>query len=126
MLVNSDSNLASNINGPRSCGSDIDSGTDDGVDAGLDETKSLLWRHISFIIAPNHISGDSNILFTRVMIGKASIGGEVDIQPARQNLINNGDLPIKVPIRLGGQRRIEDGLCNACAFLKSILNVVNH
>lgn len=48
--------------------SDSDSGTDDGVDAGLDKTGCLLWRHITFIIAPNRTSRAPNILFAKVTI----------------------------------------------------------
>ena len=32
---------------------DSDSGTDDEVDAGRDNTGTLLWRHITFLIAPH-------------------------------------------------------------------------
>ncbi len=55
MLVNSDEELASDVDGSTYWDSDSDSGTDDGIDACLDETESLLWRHITFIIAPNRI-----------------------------------------------------------------------
>lgn len=67
-LVNSDGDLASDVDGSTYCDSDSDSGTDDGVDAGLDETGSLLWRHITFIIAADRISGEPNILFAKVTI----------------------------------------------------------
>ncbi len=67
-LVNSDCDLAADDDGSTYCDSDSDSGTDDGVDAGLDETGSLLWRHITFIIAPNRIPGEPNILFAKVTI----------------------------------------------------------
>ena len=45
MLVNSDKKLAFNVDGSTYWDSDSDSGTDDGVDAGLEETGSLLWSH---------------------------------------------------------------------------------
>ena len=45
MLVNSDKKLASDVDGSTYWDSDSDSGTDNGVDAGLEETGSLLWRH---------------------------------------------------------------------------------
>ena len=47
---------------------DSDSGTDDGVDAGLDDTGSLLWRHITFIIARSCNPGEPNLLFAKVTI----------------------------------------------------------
>ena len=67
-LVNSDGELACLIDRSTYWDSDSDSGTDDGVDAGLDETGSLLWRHITFIIAPNRIFGEPNVLFAKVTI----------------------------------------------------------
>lgn len=64
MLVNLDKELAFHVDRK----SDSNSGTDNGVDAGLDETGSLLWRHITFIIAPNRVFGEPNILFAKVTI----------------------------------------------------------
>lgn len=61
MFVNSDGELASHVDRSTYWESDSNSGTDDGVDAGLDETGSLLWRHITFIIAPNRVFGEPNI-----------------------------------------------------------------
>lgn len=46
-------NLDTDEDASTYCSSDSDSGTDDGVEAGLDETGCLLWRHITFIIAPS-------------------------------------------------------------------------
>lgn len=47
---------------------DSDSGTDDDVDAGRDDTGTLLWRHITFIIAPHQVHGEPNVLFAKVTI----------------------------------------------------------
>ena len=47
---------------------DTDSGTNHGVDAGLDDTKSLLWRHITFFISAHRVCGETNFLFAKVMI----------------------------------------------------------
>lgn len=68
ILVNSDGELASHVDRSTYWESDSDSGTDDGVDAGLDETGSLLWRHITLIIAPNCVFEEPNILFAKVTI----------------------------------------------------------
>ena len=68
MLVNSDCDLDTDGNASTYCDSDSDSGTDDGVDAGMDQSGCLLWRHITFIIAPNRIPGAPNILFAKVTI----------------------------------------------------------
>lgn len=68
MLINSNGELASHVDRSTYWESDSDSGTDDGVDAGLDETGTLLWRHITFIIAPSRVSGEPNILFAKVTI----------------------------------------------------------
>ena len=75
-LVNPDSDLdhdgdtsaCSNDDSDGDTDSDSDSGTDDGVDAGLDDTGSLLWRHITFIIAPHCDPGEPNVLFAKVTI----------------------------------------------------------
>lgn len=69
-LVNSGSDL-NNDGDASTCSdsdsnTDSDSGTDDGVDAPLDKTGSLLWRHITFIIAPHEIPGEPNLLFAKV------------------------------------------------------------
>lgn len=66
MFVNSDGEFASHVYRSTYWKSDSDSGTDDGVDAGLNETGSLLWRHITFIIVPNRVSGEPNILFVKI------------------------------------------------------------
>ena len=47
---------------------DSDSGTDDGVDAGLDDTGSLLWRYVTFVIARSCHPGEPNLLFAKVTI----------------------------------------------------------
>lgn len=67
-LAKADSDLDTDENASTYCDSDSDSGTDDGVDAGLDETGCLLWRHITFIIAPNRNPGEPNILFAKVTL----------------------------------------------------------
>lgn len=67
-LVNSDCDLDNHDHASTYFGSDSGSGTDDGVDAGCDETGSLLWRHITFIIAPDHIPTEPNILFAKVAL----------------------------------------------------------
>lgn len=48
--------------------SDSDSVTDDDVDAGLDETGSLLWRHVTFIVARSSTLGEPNLLFAKMTI----------------------------------------------------------
>jgi len=45
---------------------DTDGDTDDGVDAGDDMTRTLLWRHIEFVAAPNMEPQKPNILFAKV------------------------------------------------------------
>ncbi len=69
-LVNSDSDADSDDDGDGSTDydSESDDDTDDGFDAGLEETRSLLWRHITFIIVPNPISEEPNILFAKVTL----------------------------------------------------------
>lgn len=67
-LVNLDRDLTSLIDRSTYWDNDSDSCTNDGVDEGLDETGSLLWRHITFIVAPNCIFGEPNILFAKVTI----------------------------------------------------------
>lgn len=47
---------------------DSDSDTDDDIDAGHDRTGTLLWRHITFIIAPHESPGEPNVLFAKVTI----------------------------------------------------------
>ena len=47
---------------------DSDSGTDDEVDAGRDNTGTLLWRHVTFIIAPHQVPREPNVLFAKVTI----------------------------------------------------------
>jgi len=67
-LVKLDCDLNTNDNASTYYDCDSDSGTDDGVDAGLDETGCLLWSHIIFIIAFNRISEAPNILFAKVTL----------------------------------------------------------
>lgn len=67
-LVKLDCDLNINDNVSTYYDSDSDSGTDNDVDAGLDETGCLLWRHIIFIITFNHILKALNILFVKVML----------------------------------------------------------
>ncbi len=69
-LVNSDSNADSDDddNDSTDYDSESDEDTDDGFNAGLEETRSLLWRHITFIIVPNPTSGEPNILFAKVTL----------------------------------------------------------
>ena len=55
-----DSSTCSNDDGDG----DTDSGTNHGVDAGLDDTKSLLWRHIAFFISAHRVCGEPNLLTT--------------------------------------------------------------
>lgn len=64
----SENDMDANDDASTYCDSDSDSGTDHGVDAGLDETGCLLWRHITFIIAPNRIPGEPNNLVAKVTI----------------------------------------------------------
>jgi len=71
-LVNSDSDLYDGSKA-SSCSdgaddTDSDSGTDDEIDAGRDDTGTLLWRHITFIIAPHQTPGEPNVLFAKVTI----------------------------------------------------------
>lgn len=40
----------------------------------------------------------------------------------RDQVVNDGDPPIKVPITVGGRRRVEEGLGDTCAFLEGILD----
>jgi len=70
ILVNSDSNADSDDDGDGSTDydSESDDDIDDDFDAGLEETRSLLWRHITFIIVLNSISEKLNILFVKVML----------------------------------------------------------
>ena len=67
-LVNLDGHLGHGGDAGTHYDSDSDSGTDDGIDAGLDQTRCLLWRHITFIIAPNRTPGEPNLLFAKVTI----------------------------------------------------------
>jgi len=48
--------------------SESDNDTDDGADAGDDETRTLLWRHIEFYVARNEANGQPNVLFAKVHI----------------------------------------------------------
>jgi len=47
---------------------DSDSGTDDDCDAGTDKTKSILYRHISIIVARNPIPDQANIVFAKITL----------------------------------------------------------
>lgn len=71
-LINSDSDIdddASTCYDSKSdSNSESNSNTDDDINAGLDETKSLLWRHITFYIAQNSVSEKLNILFVKVTL----------------------------------------------------------
>jgi len=40
----------------------------------------------------------------------------------RDQVVDDRDLPIKVPVTLGRQRRIEEGLSDTCEFLEGILD----
>ncbi|KAI9871817.1 MAG: hypothetical protein M1830_002420 [Pleopsidium flavum] len=65
-LVNCDSDVADDAS---TCyDSESDSGTDDGINVGLDETRLLLWRHMTSFIAPNPIPREPNIRFTKVTL----------------------------------------------------------
>lgn len=71
-LVNSDSDT-DHAGDASTCSdgdddTDSDSGTDDEVDAGRDNTGTLLWRHITFLIAPHQVLGEPNVLFAKVTI----------------------------------------------------------
>ena len=48
--------------------SQSDNDTDDGADAGDDETRTLLWRYIEFYIARNEANGQPDVLFEKVHI----------------------------------------------------------
>ena len=48
--------------------SESDNDTDDGADAGDDETRTLLWRHIEFYVARNEVNGQPNVQFAKVLI----------------------------------------------------------
>ena len=67
-FIHSDAEFACSLDAGPFWDSDSVSGTDDGVDAGTNETGSLLWRHIIFIIAPDRVFGQPNILFAKVTI----------------------------------------------------------
>ena len=69
-LVNSNSDADSDDDDDDSTDydSESDDDIDDGFDASLEETRSLLWRHITFIIVFNSISEELNILFVKVTL----------------------------------------------------------
>ena len=53
----------------RTCyDSESDSDTDDDIDAGSDQTRTLLWRHVTFFIATNPGLEQPNILFATVTL----------------------------------------------------------
>ena len=53
----------------RTCyDSESDSDTDDDIDAGSDQTRTLLWRHVTFFIATNPGLEQPNILFAKVTL----------------------------------------------------------
>lgn len=60
--LNTDDNVSTYYN------SDSNSEINNDVNAGLDETECLLWRHIIFIITFNHIFEALNILFVKVTL----------------------------------------------------------
>ncbi|KAI9784715.1 MAG: hypothetical protein M1816_000718 [Peltula sp. TS41687] len=45
---------------------DSDGGTQDGYDAGPEETRSILYRHVSIIVARNPTPGEPNVLFAKI------------------------------------------------------------
>jgi len=69
ILVNSNSNADSDDDDDDSTDydSESDDDIDDDFDASLEKTRSLLWRHITFIIVFNSISEKLNILFVTIL-----------------------------------------------------------
>ncbi|KAI9874474.1 MAG: hypothetical protein M1830_009718 [Pleopsidium flavum] len=65
-LGNSDSDVGDDAS---TCyDSESDSSTDDGIDVGLDETRLLLWKHMTSFIAPNPVPREPNIRFAKVTL----------------------------------------------------------
>lgn len=48
--------------------SESDNDTDDGIYGGSDDTRALLWRHISFFTAPNQTPGLPDVVFAKITI----------------------------------------------------------
>ncbi|KAL2048847.1 hypothetical protein ABVK25_010905 [Lepraria finkii] len=71
---------------------DSDSGTDDEVDAGRDDTGTLLWRYITFIITPYRIPGEPNVLFAKVIITYTK--GEDNYPREKTFIIKRKDNPL--------------------------------
>ncbi len=75
-VINGDSNMDSddNMNSEIDEKSNIDldydsdSDTDDDCEAGTDKTKSILYRHISIIVARNPISEKANIVLAKITL----------------------------------------------------------
>ena len=52
----------------RDDNTDGDSGTDDGYDGGTEETRSILYRHVSIIMVRNPALGQPNIVLMKVTL----------------------------------------------------------
>ncbi|KAI9875621.1 MAG: hypothetical protein M1830_008198 [Pleopsidium flavum] len=76
--------------------SESDSSTDDGIDVGLDETRLLLWRHMTSFIAPNPVPREPNIRFAKVTLIRTN--GE-DNRPREKNfVVEREETPLLCPV----------------------------